>query len=43
MKLPTILLFVEHYNGAGNSEERDFVGEGGGQSCGCATAQGDQQ
>jgi len=23
--------------------ERDFVGDGGGQSCGCATAQGDQQ
>ena len=23
--------------------ERDFVGEGGAQSCGCGTAQGDQQ
>jgi len=44
LKLPTLLPFVE-FNTTMALEiltERDFVGAGVGQSCGCETAQGDQ-
>jgi hypothetical protein len=44
LKLPTVL-FVELNNTvalAGLTEQRDFVGEGVGQSHGCETAQSDQ-
>jgi hypothetical protein len=45
LKLPTVLLFVELNTTtpvAIPMEQRDFVGSGVGQSCGCETAQGDQ-
>ena len=43
LKLPTLLLFVEFNTMAlAVLTERDFVGAGVGQSCGCETAQGDQ-
>jgi hypothetical protein len=44
LKLPTVLLFLEFNTTmalAILTEQRDFVGVG--QSCGCETAQGDQQ
>ena len=44
MKLPTVLLFVEFNTTmalAILTEQRDFIGAGVGQSCGCETAEGD--
>jgi hypothetical protein len=44
LKLPTVL-FVEFNSAVALAiltEQRDFVGAGVGQSCGCETAQGDQ-
>jgi len=45
LKLPTVHLFVE-FNTTMTleilTEQRDFVGAGAGQSCGCETAQGDK-
>ena len=45
LKLPTVLVFVA-FNPTVVlgivTEQRDIVGEGVGQSCGCETAQGDQ-
>ena len=44
LKLPAVLLFVEFNTTmalAILTEQRDFVGEGDGQSLGCDTAQGD--
>jgi len=45
LKLPTVLLFVEFNTTVVLeilTEQRNFVGAGVGQSCGCETAQGDQ-
>jgi len=45
LKLPTVLPFVEFNTTTALAiltEQRDFVGAGDGQSCGCETAQGDQ-
>ena len=44
LKLPTVVLFVEFNTTMALAilTERDFVGAGDGQSCGCETAQGDQ-
>ena len=44
LKLSTVLLFVEFNTtmALGIVTERDIVGAGVGQSCGCETAQGDQ-
>jgi len=44
MKLPTVPLFVEFNTAVALAilTERDFVGAGVGQSCGCETAKGDQ-
>jgi hypothetical protein len=41
LKLPTVLLFVEYDNTMALAilTERDFVGAGVGQSCGCETVQ----
>jgi hypothetical protein len=46
LKLPTVLPFVAFNTKralAILTEQRDFVGEGFGQSYGCETAQGDKQ
>jgi hypothetical protein len=45
LKSPTVLLFVEFKSAMAPAiltEQRDFVGAGVGQSCGCETAQGHQ-
>ena len=44
LKLPTVLPFVEFNTTMALAimTERDFVGAGVGQICGCVTAQGDQ-
>ena len=45
LKVPTVLLFVEFNTTMALTiltEQRDFVGAGVGQRCGCETAQGDQ-
>jgi len=45
LKLPTVLLFVAFNPTVALGimpEQRDIVGAGVGQSCGCETAQGDQ-
>jgi hypothetical protein len=45
LKLPILLLFVEFNSTmalAILTEQRDFVGAGVGQRCGCETAEGDQ-
>ena len=45
LKLPTVLPFVEFNSTMALAilrEQRDFVGAGVGQSCGCETAQGDE-
>ena len=44
LKLPTVLLFVELNITMALAVliERDFVGAGVGQNCGCETAEGDQ-
>jgi len=45
LKLPTVLPFVEFNTTMALeilTEQRDFVGEGVGQSLGCETDQGDQ-
>ena len=46
LKLSTVLQFVEFNITMALAilmEQLDFVGAGAGQSCGCETAQGDQQ
>ena len=45
LKLSTVLLFVEFNTTVALAiltEQRDFVGAGVGQSCGCETSRGDQ-